>query len=201
IETRFERPAALPDRLDGIIVLGGPEELKRMSVHGIPHLNEAGERFTEFVALSRRYPNAKLVFAGGYGFIGEFPLAGADLARELFEDLGLEAGRVVFESQSRNTRENAVFAKALVKPEPGETWLLVTSALHMTRSVGIFRQVDWPVIPWPVDYRYPSEAAGYPRFSVADGLDDLDNTVREMIGLVYYRLQGWTDALVPGPTN
>lgn len=199
IETRFERPAALPDRIDGIIALGGPEELIRTHAHGFPHVNQAAERLTEFVALARRFPDTRLVFAGGYGFIGEFPLAGADLARSLFEDLGLPADRVIFEDQSRNTRENAVFAKALVEPEAGENWLLVTSALHMTRSVGIFRQVDWPVIPWPVDYRHPSESASYPRFSVVDGLKELDAATRELIGLIYYRLRGWTDALVPAP--
>ncbi len=199
IETRFERPATPPEKVDGIIVLGGPEELKRMSVHGFAHFGDAGERLTEFVTLARRYPKAKKVYTGGYGFIGDFPLTGADLAREVFAGLGLPPGDVMFEDRSRNTRENAVFAKELIQPQPGEVWLLVTSAMHMTRSVGIFRKVGWPVVPWPVDYLSPSENASYPRFSIVDGLLELDIATREAIGLVYYRLVGWTDSLLPGP--
>ncbi len=197
LETRFERPVEAPEQVDGIIVLGGSEELKRTSVHGFPHLSQAGERLSEFVALSRHYPNAKLVHTGGYGFIGDAPILESDLARTFFESLGLAPERVIFERQSQNTRENAVYSKELAEPQPGETWLLVTSALHMPRSVGIFRTLDWPVVAWPVDYNHPSELASWPRFGLVFGLLEVDMAVREIIGLMYYRFRGWTDALFP----
>ena len=47
----------------------------------------------------------------------------------------------------------AAFTAALVKPRPDQRWLLVTSASHMPRSVGVFRQAGWDVVPWPVNYR------------------------------------------------
>ncbi len=59
---------------------------------------------------------------------------------------------MTLERASRNTFENAVLTKAMVKPKPGERWLLVTSAWHMPRSVGIFRQAGWPVIAYPTDF-------------------------------------------------
>jgi uncharacterized SAM-binding protein YcdF (DUF218 family) len=49
------------------------------------------------------------------------------------------------EPRSRNTGENSVFTKELVKPTPGERWLLVTSAQYMPRAVGCFRKVGFPV--------------------------------------------------------
>ena len=57
------------------------------------------------------------------------------------------------ERRSRNTQENAEFSKALVAPKEGERWLLVTSAFHMPRSVGLFRKAGFAVEPYPVDWR------------------------------------------------
>lgn len=55
--------------------------------------------------------------------------------------------RVEYEEKSRNTAENATFAKEVLKPKPGDRWLLVTSAFHMPRAVGSFRKAGFDVIP------------------------------------------------------
>ena len=52
-----------------------------------------------------------------------------------------------------NTEENARFAKAVADPKPGEHWLLITSAFHMPRAVGIFRKIGFAVEPYPVDFK------------------------------------------------
>ena len=65
---------------------------------------------------------------------------------------GLDARRILVETRSRNTYENAVYSKELAQPQPGQIWLLVTSANHMPRAVGCFRAVGFDVIPYPVDY-------------------------------------------------
>ena len=70
----------------------------------------------------------------------------------LWESFGIARDRVTLETRSRNTAENAAFTKALVKPKPGERWLLVTSALHMPRAIGCFRRVGFPVEAYPVDW-------------------------------------------------
>ena len=72
------------------------------------------------------------------------------MARQLWTGMGVPPERMLFETAARNTHENAVLAHALAKPRPGETWLLVTSASHMPRSVGVFRRAGWDVVPWPV---------------------------------------------------
>jgi uncharacterized SAM-binding protein YcdF (DUF218 family) len=164
-------------------------------------MNEAGERFTEALALARRYPSAKVVFTGGAVEILSAPAVGADAARAIFGDLGIdEGGRLLLESKARDTWENAVNVKALVDPKPGERWLLVTSAWHMPRSIGIFRRVGFAVEPWPVDYR-TADAWDLLRLfdAPADGLKRFDTAMREWIGLLAYRLTGRTDALFPAP--
>ena len=62
------------------------------------------------------------------------------------------------ERRSRNTQENAEFSKAIAAPKPGERWLLVTSAYHMPRSVGLFRKAGFAVEPYPVDWRVGGRA-------------------------------------------
>jgi uncharacterized SAM-binding protein YcdF (DUF218 family) len=121
--------------------------------------------------------------------------AETDGARLLFAELGLDTSHVIFEDRSRNTYENAVFSKALAAPAPGETWLLVTSASHMPRSVGIFRAVNWPVVAFPVAYK----TGGPYEIKLAGHLLRLDLALHEWIGLVAYRLLGRTDTLFPAP--
>lgn len=200
LENRFQRPTLDGARIDGILVLGGAES----GVGGtreLLSLNEAGERLTEAMMLARRFPTARLAFTGGSSALfGDGVSQTAARVGALFAALGLPADRVVIENASRNTHENAVYAQALLKPQPGETWLLVTSAAHMPRSMGIFRRVGWNLQPWPVDYRAPSPLdATRTSQNIGEGLQRLDAVFREYAGLVAYRMLGRTDALFPGP--
>ena len=124
----------------------------------------------------------------------------ADYAVDLFESLGIPRGRIETERQSRNTIENAELSKALAKPKPGERWLLVTSAYHMPRSIGVFRRVGFPVEAYPVDWRTrgPIDLA-IPFESITAGLRRTDTAVHEWIGLFAYWLSGRTSALFPAP--
>ena len=104
------------------------------------------------------------------------------------------------ERRSRNTQENADFSKALVMPKDGERWLLVTSAFHMPRSVGLFRKAGFAVEPYPVDWRIGGRADLMAFSNVAvEGLARTDLAIREWIGLLAYRATGRIDELLPGP--
>jgi uncharacterized SAM-binding protein YcdF (DUF218 family) len=198
LEERFPQPA-LPARIDGIILLGGSVHTEMTADRGQTVLNGAAERITEFVALARRYPDARLVFTGGSGFVFAGDLREADVIRDVLDGLGFDTSRVAFERESRNTYENAVFSRLLVNPEPGETWLLVTSAAHMPRSVGIFRRAAWPVLAYPVDYRSTNDLTWSP--DLLSGLDALNESVREWVGLAAYRLMDRTDSWFPAPVR
>jgi len=201
LEARFPTIVNPPPRVDGIIVLGGAVRARVSSDRGRPELNEHAERMTEAVALARRYPQASLVFSGGTAAVlpdGE-PTE-TDVARRLFQALGIDLGRVVFEQHSRTTFENVVLSKDSVKPKPGETWLLVTSAAHMPRAVGVFRRTGWDVLPWPVDYMTGVQSRlSFP--NVARSLTNLDLATHEWLGLFGYYLFGYSDALFPSPDS
>ncbi len=107
---------------------------------------------------------------------------------------------MILESRSRNTIENALLTKQLVQPKPGERWLLVTSASHMPRSVGVFRRAGFPVEAHPVDWRTRGRADAFAPFgTLAAGLARTDTALHEWAGLVGYRLTGRTSELLPGP--
>jgi uncharacterized SAM-binding protein YcdF (DUF218 family) len=201
LEDRFAPVSRPPQLVDGIIVLGGAINEYLTADRGRPSLNGSAERMTEFVALARRYPNARLVFTGGSGHLAGEPVSEADGARPLFDSLGLAPARVVFENASRNTYENAVLSRRKLDPIVGQTWLLVTSASHMPRSIGVFRRAGWPVLAWPVAYKSAQHISLLEQVPVGDKITAFDWAVHEWIGLVAYRLLGWTDALFPAPES
>lgn len=195
LENRFPPSHQLLSRVDGIIVLGGAVDPEQTERHNIPSLNEHAERMTSFIKLARLYPAAKLVFTGGSASIFAGHPKEAQTAKMLFDDLGMDTSKIIFEDASRNTYENALFSKALAKPDSGENWILITSASHMPRAVGVFRRVGWPVLPYPVAYKTSPEYD----IGLATHLGSLDRALHEWLGLLVYRLLGRTDALFPHP--
>lgn len=203
LESRFPPWDAARGAPDGIVVLGGPIDPDLSIAHNTPVIRSAADRIVAAVALAHRYPNARIIFSGGSADLIANDAREADYAGQIFESLGIAKDRLIMERASRNTYENAVFSKAIASPKDGERWLLVTSAYHMPRAVGLFRKVGFAVEPYPVDWRVGSDAAGILSFSnvAVDGLGRTDVAVREWIGLVAYRVVGRTGALFPGPTN
>ncbi|MFC0407644.1 YdcF family protein [Roseomonas elaeocarpi] len=199
LERRFP-PLDPPPRVDGVVVLGGAVETTLTADWGLPALNDAAERMTEAVRLARLYPQARIVFTGGSSMPALSRISESEVARRLWAELGLEGPRVLFEPHSRNTWENALFTREMVHPQPGERWVLVTSAQHMPRSVGIFRQLGWEVLPDPVGFKaglHP--VTWWSSGTLGQRLQDLDLALHEWSGLVAYRLMGRTGALFPAP--
>lgn len=198
LEDRFPAPAALPEQVDGIVVLGGAIDPLLSAERGQPVLNGSAERMTAMAHLARRFPLARVVFTGGSGSVTRQDLKEAPVARALLQSLGIDGPRILYEEQSRNTWENAVYSRTMVEPRPGETWLLVTSAAHMPRAVGAFRAAGWTVAPYPVDYVTGLSRGGW-GFEVSGNVGALGGGLREWAGLAYYRLRGWSDSWYPKP--
>ena len=199
LENRFPPPASLPARIDGIVVLGGAIDELVSEARGQVALTEGAARLTEALALARRYPAARVLFTGGSGRLFPGKLTEAALAARFFASLGLEPARVTLEDSSRNTYENVLFSKRLVEPKPGERWLVVTSAAHMPRAIGVFRRAGWEAIPYPVDYRTTGNGSSSRGFDLPGSLDIIDDAAKEWMGLVVYRLLDRTSALFPSP--
>jgi uncharacterized SAM-binding protein YcdF (DUF218 family) len=192
IERRY--PANPPlERVDGIIVLGGAEDIDASVYWGQTQLNEAGERFTAAMALARRFPEARVLFTGGSGALrglGGVPISEAAAAETFFREQGLDPARLILEGRSRNTAENARLSLQLVRPQPEDDFVLVTSASHMPRAIRSFTAAGWPTLtPYPVDFRTSSFASGV-GWDLPRNLRVLNTAIREYAGQVVYELTG-----------
>ena len=199
LEQRFPPWDAKWGPPNGIVVLGGAISPELSLARGDVALNEAAERITATAELARRYPDARIIFSGGNSSLFNAPFE-APVAVKEFVTLGIAHERITAEEQSRNTIENAVFSKLLADPKPDDRWLLVTSAFHMPRSVGIFRKVGFAVEPYPVDWRTggPGDLLTFSPYAL-DGLERTEVAVREYLGLAAYWIAGRTSELFPGP--
>lgn len=194
LEQRFSRPDLAEYDLAGIIVLGGAELPESSRITGQLQVNKAGERILEIVQLAKQYPELPIIFSGGSGNILNDKDRGADQVQNWLQTLEL-VNPLMFERDSRNTWQNAVYSRRLVSEVVNQQWLLVTSAAHMPRAVGVFRQQQWSVLPWPVDFN-AAEVGYRPRF--AANLNLFVEACREWLGLFVYRLTSKTKALLPG---
>lgn len=204
LESRFPPVEKVPERIDGIVVLGGSIDPEISISRRQAALSESAERLTGAIELARARPEARLIFSGGIGRLaGEASEAVA--VEQFWRVQGAPSERMEFESASRNTYENAVLSKRLADPQAGERWLLVTSAAHMPRAVGVFRAIGWPVMAYPVDFRTTGRLElrelldGWLQLDFSGRLIELDQAARSWIGLLAYRLMGRTDALLPAP--
>lgn len=200
LEERFPPSPLPPGPFAGIILLGGFEDPSVSRARGALMLNESAERLTETVLLARQLPQARVVFTGGAADLLLPGRSAAPAVATFLEAAGIAPDRIVLEGKSRNTYENATLVRDLIEPRPGERWLLVTSAWHMPRAIGAFRQAGLNVVAWPADYRTRgAEDLSWPFDTMTEGLRRTDMAVREWVGLIAYRLLGRSDALFPAP--
>jgi uncharacterized SAM-binding protein YcdF (DUF218 family) len=199
LEDRFSQPPLGFPPPDGIIVLGSAVNDAISKARGQTVFAE-GERIVQAATLAKRYPNARVIYTGGSGSL--FPTVSTEAleARRVLTDLGVDAARVTLEDKSRNTEENARFTAALIRPKPSQRWLLVTSAYHMPRSMGVFEKAGFNVIAYPVAFR--TVGRGHPLswdFDPARNLLTFEIAAREWIGLAAYWGTGRVERLFPGP--
>ena len=195
LEQRFPPFTASDADIAGIIVLGaGYAQVSDLT--GMPVTEASGGRLVKLIELAEAYPRARLAYTGGGSptlAITEAERAARDLTR-----VGFDVGRVVFEGRSRNTYDNALFTKEMLSPQPGDRWVIVTSAIHMPRAVGAFRAAGWEVIPAPVEYLFgPVSNFEWGTFHPVRQFLWVSRITHEWIGLVAYWALGRSSALVP----
>ena len=196
LEARFPPVTDPPPRVAGVIVLGGAIDDLTSADHDTPVLNDAANRLTTFTELARRYPDARMVFTGGSAQFVTGAESEAGFTRRLLTGIGVPQDRVTYEDRSLTTMENAVYTQNLVHPALGETWVLVTSASHMPRAVGVFRRAGWSVLAWPTGYHGRTGLLPWSRpFGAKLAL--LDTAAHEWLGLLTYWATGKSTALFP----
>lgn len=197
LESRFQHNPDLPDKVDGIIVLGGsvlPEH--SIEWHQL-ETNRSHERLSSFIQLAKLYPDARLVFSGGNASTDEAKPTEAQVAETYFLKSGISPERLLVENKARNTAENVSYSRQLANPQPKETWLMITTAFHMPRAMGVFCQQNWHVIPYPVDHQTLPSKLYQPEFGLIDHAYHLVLASHEWLGLLAYYLSGKTHQLFP----
>ena len=199
LESRFP-PWNGEGPVDGIVVLGGAIDPGRYFWRPGSGMNPAIGRVSETARLAGLHKSARVIFAGGNPTRDNDEHSEAAAARDLLIAMGVDAGRITLELDSRNTCENAWFLKQEARPKPGERWLIVTSAFHMARAIGCFRSVGFPVTAYPVDFRVPDGALSFqPGLTYSGGLERFSLAVHEFFGLITYRMAGRIPEVFPAP--
>jgi uncharacterized SAM-binding protein YcdF (DUF218 family) len=201
LETRFQNKPDLPEHIDGIIILGG-SVIPDLSVEWQQlETNQSHERLSSFIKLAQLYPGARLVFSGGNASTDDSKPTEAQIAETYFLESGISAERLLIENKARNTAENVSYSRQLVRPASNETWLMITTAYHMPRAMGVFCEQNWRVIPYPVDHQTLPSELYQPRFSLIGHAEHLVLASHEWVGLLYYYFTGKTHQLFPSQCN
>jgi uncharacterized SAM-binding protein YcdF (DUF218 family) len=199
LEQRIPQPKTFPADIAGIIVLGGSESEHVAAARGAEYTNFGTmNRLLIFKQLADRYPQATLLYSGGTSRPGiPGTMRQADIARSVLEIMMGNQRPVLYERESRTTFENAYNSSQLVGEKRQQPWILVTSAWHLPRALGTFRQQGWTIIPMPVDYM--TEGVFKPLFHIdfMRNITMLTILLREICGMVGYYLGGKSDALFP----
>lgn len=201
LEKRFMPVEQVAEPVDGIIMLGGAEHILESLAWRQAEMGEESERFFAFISLLKKHPTAKKVYSGGTGSVEHQEFKGSETAKRLLASQGLDVSGIIFESQSKNTYENGLYSKRLIRPEPGEKWILVTSALHMPRAYGVFLKLGWQITPYPVDHLTNPDDLFYLTFNFSGNIGLLKTAIHEWVGLAAYYLTGKTSHFFPKPAE
>ena len=176
---RARRPQALR-LLNFIAVLGGwadDDPDVPITSHISPDLMV---RLIEGVSLQREIPGSKLILSGGSD--------SAEGMTKMAEALGVSAQDILRLSEPRDTEEESQQVARIVGPQ---RFILVTSASHMPRAMGLFRKRGLQPIAAPTDYLAPRHRLDYEDF-VPDGYELFKSQIAiyEYLGLGWEKLRG-----------
>lgn len=185
---------------DAIVLLGGATK-SAFPPRPAVDLSEEGDRVL-YAAQLYREGKAPVVIASG----GRIDWRGGGLAEssdmaDIIVSLGVPNAAILQDSKSLNTYQNAVNVRQIMQERGIRRVLLVTSAMHMPRSLRIFQRQGIEAIPAPTDFlitqqeiNEPSSSPQATLLNLVPDADRLQNTTRalkEYIGTVVYHLRGW----------
>ena len=197
LEGQHLPPQAMPTA-DAILVLSGGI-LGRTPPRQTVEIGDAGDRVLYGAELYRQGKAPQIICTGNVATGGIAPRPAAEDMAELLRLVGIPASAIATEIKSENTREHAVNLCPLLQERQMNRVLLVTSAMHMPRSIGVFRRLCPAIefVPAPTDFRAPFEVAtAWHRQAVRllptpRSLLDFSDAAHEYLGIVYYRLRQW----------
>lgn len=176
---------------DAVIVLGGGLDPDATERSGHPEYNAAGDRILRGYELVREGRARHVLISGGSLETRPDAAVEAHVLAQQLRRWGVEPERIFTESQSRNTRENAVNSEKIIRQQRWKTLLLVTSAAHLPRAYGCFAALGIRPDIFVADVRAPGKRppSWFPR---AGHLSASTESLRELAGRWVYRMRGWT---------
>tara|TARA_B100000029_G_C17562332_1_gene953812 strand:- start:1275 stop:1757 length:483 start_codon:yes stop_codon:yes gene_type:complete len=151
-----------------------------------------GNRSIHALRLYRAGKAPLIIISGGNVFSQDSLKPEAAYTAELLQDWGIPPSVIIFEGNSRNTRENALETAKLLNNRGLKRILLVTTAFHMPRAIGAFRAVGIDAVPAPssisAELQEPTILHWIPSL---DGLGRVQRLMHEKIGIFVYRIRGW----------
>lgn len=193
LERQHPEPVGLP-KVTGIILLSGIFDNKLSEARNTPSGGAAFERISTFQKLAKMYPDARLVVSGGSGKLDQGGKPEAYIIRDHLRSTGFKDGRVIYETLSKNTYENALNVQKIINPKPEENWIVVTSSWHLPRTAAIFKKLDWNITTFPADYRTYGQYKLFSPYNLfTENLELTDTAFKEFVGLIAYCLTGKAD--------
>ena len=192
LEKSYSIPKNLPNKVDGILILGGGMNEHLTHQYQQINLNNNVDRLTESILLIKKFPDAKVVFSGGIATFKKPKLTGAEVAKMFYERMGVDVDKIIFEDKSRNTYENFIFSKKYIVNNSNEKWLLITSASHMKRAMSIAKKLKLDFLPYPVDFYLEKDFLldEWYRANYSENIEYFKLASYEYLGLIVYFLSG-----------
>lgn len=187
----FIKPSKYPiQQLKGVIVLGGIFEsgLKSKERNDVS-LNMGAERLTKALEIYNKNPKLLILFSGFSNELKPQGWSESDMAKKFFLEQGVRSENLIFENKSRNTFENIIYSKDIIKNNMG-TWGLITSAYHIPRSYFTFKKQGLVLEPISVDYRTGTSSIFWINFDIREGLVNWRLLFKEIFGVSYYKITG-----------
>jgi uncharacterized SAM-binding protein YcdF (DUF218 family) len=192
-------PQELPNA-DAIVLLGGATKSAN-TPRPMVDINEQGDRVNYAAKLYRDGKAPLIIAAGGrVAWRGGGRSEATDMA-ELLMTMGVPNSAIAQETESLNTYENAVNVKVILVTKNIKKVLLVTSALHMPRSLAVFQKQEIDAIAAPTDFMVSEQELAEPNASLeaftlnllpdVDRLEKTTKAMKEYVGTLIYRLKGW----------
>ena len=187
----FIKPSKYPvQQLKGIVVLGGSfnsglQSKERNEVL----LNSSAERLTKALEIYNKNPKILILFTGFSGALKPQGWSESDMAKKFFLEQGVRSDNLIFENKSRNTFENIIYSKDIIKNYKG-TWGLITSASHMPRSYFGFKRQGLILEPIIVDFKTGTSPVFWISFNIGSGLSNWSTLLHEVVGISYYKITG-----------
>jgi uncharacterized SAM-binding protein YcdF (DUF218 family) len=185
---------------DAIVILGGATK-SAFPPRPAVDLSEQGDRVLYGAQLYREGKAPLVIASGGrIEWRGGGPSESADMA-QILKTVGVPSSAILQDPTSLNTHENAVNVKKIIQERGIRRILLVTSAMHMPRSLRIFQRQGIDAIPAPTDFLVSQQEIEEPNSSLqaimlslmpdTERIDRTTRALKEYIGMVIYRLRGW----------